>query len=502
MRARSRLAVFVSVGAGLGALVWAVPAAAAPAELFSSSTPAFTSSSPVPAGICFVTITADGGHGGGGEGDNGGKGASVIARVPVTPGETLAVQVGGAGTDGTDVTAPSQGGIGGGGGGTIFDDGGGAGASAVSDSSGVLVVAGGGGGGGPGDLGGLGGDAGTLTTAAGTGVGLAPGSGAVYGGSGATGAGGAGGTFNPVDDIFFGGGGGGGVTAGGGGPGGTSGGGGGGGDGTVGGGGGGAGTSLGGGAGGNGGTGNDVGQSGSGGVGFASGGTGNDSGGDGGSGPPIFSGAGGGGGGGIGFGGGGGGMLDGGGGGAGYGGGGGGAIGGGGGGSSFAAPSATSTSSSASTRTGDGQVTIAYDPATDACPTGTVVIAKLTVGGNATFSFAGDAPIGSQHVVTSGGSGEVSVEVPTGTYVVRETGLPIGWEFTSLVCSDATDASGRSTTAGNVATVDVQPSETVTCTWTNTKDDPDDEHRGTASRVAPATSSAPVAVEVAPSFTG
>ena len=63
--------------------------------------------------------------------------------------------------------------------------------------------------------------------------------------------------------------------------------------------------------------------------------------------------------------------MSGGGGGAGYG--GGGASGGdggssGGGGSSFVTPTALSTSSDVSTRTGDGRVTITYDPATDACP--------------------------------------------------------------------------------------------------------------------------------------
>ncbi|MGH9025380.1 MAG: hypothetical protein ACRDWD_04590, partial [Acidimicrobiia bacterium] len=58
------------------------------------------------------------------------------------------------------------------------------------------------------------------------------------------------------------------------------------------------------------------------------------------------------------------------GGGGGYGGGGGnsGNFGGGAGGSSFVAAGATNVTSSASSRTGDGQVTITFDATTDSCP--------------------------------------------------------------------------------------------------------------------------------------
>jgi hypothetical protein len=64
------------------------------------------------------------------------------------------------------------------------------------------------------------------------------------------------------------------------------------------------------------------------------------------------------------------------GGGGGYGGGGGAvSAGGGGGGSSFGPASATSVVSS---RTGDGQVTISYDPSTDSCPTPIVVAPRFT----------------------------------------------------------------------------------------------------------------------------
>src|SRR5688572_32843127 len=43
----------------------------------------------VPAGICFVTVIADGGHGGAHGVTAGGAAATVTARVPVTPGTSL-----------------------------------------------------------------------------------------------------------------------------------------------------------------------------------------------------------------------------------------------------------------------------------------------------------------------------------------------------------------------------------------------------------------------------
>ena len=314
-----------------------------PVTLFSSVplglTGPFTTT--VPDTICAVTITASGGQGGNAaDGTLGGDGASVAATVPVTPGSALNVEVGGAGVS---EGAGGVGGLGGGGGGSFA--GGGGGASAVSSSGTPLVVAGAGGG--ADDGGSTGGAAGTLEDSGATGgtVGGVGGSGGLSSGGG--GAGGA---------ILAGGGGG--VAIDGGGIGGGGQGYGGGGNGSVGGGGGGA---FGGVAGGIGGA---AGQTGASGTGYASGGVGDDAGGNGGSSP----GGGGGGGGGVGFGGGGGGFAEGGGGGAGYGAGGGGTVAGGGGGSSFVTASAIGMPTSSNTSTGNGQVTITYDPATCRAP--------------------------------------------------------------------------------------------------------------------------------------
>jgi hypothetical protein len=354
---RGGFGVLAGVLAAGGLAVVAAPAGAAPQTLFTSTGPGnVEDAAAVPAGVCFVTVTADGGEGGS-TAAAGGFGALVTARVAVAPGVALDVMVAGEGGDGVagEGGAGGAGGVGGGGGGGVdgsqTDGGGGAGggASAVSAEGVPLVVVGGGGGAGFGSSGAQAGGAGGLV-----GADAQQGSNGGFGGT-ATGDGGAG------TGVLAGGGGGvqsGGAFNGGGGTG------------TVGGGG---GTSV--ASGGAGGTGTGAGGAGAGGA-------GNDSGGNGGAGG---AGTGGGGGGGVGFGGGGGSSRGAGAGGGGYGGGGGGAsglfAGGGGGGSSFAAAGATGVASSADA-TGDGQVTISYDLDTDACPVEPVFQpdAMITVG--------------------------------------------------------------------------------------------------------------------------
>lgn len=381
MKKRS-VAVTAAVMCGAAALIGigAGPAAAATTTLFSSTTPGVVNPAPVvPAGVCAVTITADGGHGGGAAAHpaTGGAAALVGARVAVAPGTTLNVLVGGAGGtgfDGDGVTTFSYGGAGGigGGGGGSTAAGGGGGVSVVwTPAPAPLVVAGGGGGGNGGSQ--VGGAAGPLGQDAEHGHNNHFDSGVPTGGK-ADGTGGNGGVDSV--DVYGNGGGGGGVGAGGqGGVNGKPGA-----DGRDGG----SGNGVAGGGGGSGllanaPGGNDGGNvpgTGAAGTGTASGsngGAGTAPGGAGGSTTAPSTGAGGGGG--IGFGGGGGAGGSngaGGGGGAGYGGGGGGGVdsfGSGGGGSSYATPSALNTSSALSTRTGDGQVTITYDPVADACPT-------------------------------------------------------------------------------------------------------------------------------------
>ncbi|MGC4111097.1 MAG: hypothetical protein QM747_11890 [Nocardioides sp.] len=176
MRVSGRVAAGVAAGvvcAG-AAVVSAGSALADPGPYTVDFTTAGPQTWQVPAGVTSIDVTVDGAQGGPLSGAPllglGGKGASVVATLAVTPGETLDLNVGGAG-------GWPAGGIGGGGdGGTnstnaAFSGGGGGGASSISRETGgtTLVVAGGGGGaaqllvnGGAGDT--IGGGTGTLGT--------------------------------------------------------------------------------------------------------------------------------------------------------------------------------------------------------------------------------------------------------------------------------------------------------------------------------------------------
>ena len=235
-------------------LVSAAPASAAGN---GSQTFGYTGSSQtytVPPGVSQIAVTGVGAPGGsgleglfGGGGAAGGVGSTATAQVPVTPGETLTVDVGGHGGNGADINTGAGGGIGSGGGtnggpgghggtgGSGGGGGGGGGATTLYDASGkLLLVAGGGGGGGGGGAvigynGGAGGTGGPQAGGGGTGgSGLDAGSGgSPQGGGRLLGQNGSGSPGSTSSGG--GGGGGGGYTGGGGGGAGASGGGGGGG---------------------------------------------------------------------------------------------------------------------------------------------------------------------------------------------------------------------------------------------------------------------------------
>lgn len=113
----------------------------------------------VPAGVHTVTVTTDGGHGGGSpfdSGSSGGAGGEVAGTFQVSPGDVLSIIVGGdAGSGGNNcggAEAVSCAGYGAGGGGNAFFGGGGGGGTSVTKADGAsLVVAGGGGGAGVGE---------------------------------------------------------------------------------------------------------------------------------------------------------------------------------------------------------------------------------------------------------------------------------------------------------------------------------------------------------------
>ena len=101
----------------------------------------------------------------------------------------------------------------------------------------------------------------------------------------------------------------------------------------------------------------------------------------------------------------------------------------------------------------------------------TVVIRKVAVGGNDTFAYTttGGLSPSSFNIATSGGNGSQSyANIAAGSYTVTESAPPAGWDFTNLVCVDE-DSGSTVDLATRKANIDLDPGETVTCTYTNTK---------------------------------
>ncbi len=104
----ARLLVVVGLTAGLALVALPRTALASTDTVFPGPEATYV----VPAGVTSINVTANGGYGS----DNcdansfGGYGSSVTATIPVTPGETLYIDVGSAGavpTGGTSGTTPS-----------------------------------------------------------------------------------------------------------------------------------------------------------------------------------------------------------------------------------------------------------------------------------------------------------------------------------------------------------------------------------------------------------
>ena len=154
MNVRKGTAVAATVALLAGAAFVVGSSARATTTTFVSS-----GSFPVPAGVTQIQVEAFGARGGETVDANGdplpppGEGARVITpAIPVTPGESLTITIGGRGNDGVLGGAKGTGGSGGGGDGGIGDGavgqggGGGGGASRVLRGATSLVIAGGGGG--------------------------------------------------------------------------------------------------------------------------------------------------------------------------------------------------------------------------------------------------------------------------------------------------------------------------------------------------------------------
>jgi hypothetical protein len=223
MAALAGLAAMAAAGLATAAPAGAVPVYALPTggHAVSDSTTVnydYTGSEQtftVPAGVTSIDVVATGAAGGsgstptsGGTGGSGGEGEQVSGTLAVIPGNTLYVEVGGVGADGT-TSAGGTGGFNGGadGAGTSHTGGGGGGGASdvrtiISSGGGslasrLIVAGGGGGGGGGGDCSGSsGGAGGTSAATAGDGGNCSPGveHGGTGGAVGTDSAGGAGGT--------------------------------------------------------------------------------------------------------------------------------------------------------------------------------------------------------------------------------------------------------------------------------------------------------------------
>ena len=91
------------------------------------------------------------------------------------------------------------------------------------------------------------------------------------------------------------------------------------------------------------------------------------------------------------------------------------------------------------------------------------------------FDFTDNIPgsAGSFSLVDDGVADNIETfeNVLPGTYTVTETGPTPAFDLTGLSCvdSDADGTNSSGVTATGIATINVDPGETVTCTYTNTK---------------------------------
>ncbi|MPZ49287.1 MAG: hypothetical protein GEU75_08305 [Dehalococcoidia bacterium] len=110
---------------------------------------------------------------------------------------------------------------------------------------------------------------------------------------------------------------------------------------------------------------------------------------------------------------------------------------------------------------------------TNTLDTGTIRIIKDVAGGTdpQDFSFTDNIPAPCViDEIDDDGVGNNYIEctsVPTSSYTVAETG-ETGWTFTGLACVDS--VTDNSSEAGSTATIVLDKDETVTCTFTNTRD--------------------------------
>ncbi|QLG69612.1 MAG: internalin, putative [Candidatus Woesebacteria bacterium] len=93
---------------------------------------------------------------------------------------------------------------------------------------------------------------------------------------------------------------------------------------------------------------------------------------------------------------------------------------------------------------------------------GEIIVKKIMVGGTDSFDFTGDV----SGTINSNNGTLFKAEVLPGHQYTSTESAKTGWDLTSLTCDDENSIGNTST---RTATFNVEPGETVTCTFTNTK---------------------------------
>ncbi|MEO1058248.1 MAG: hypothetical protein AAFY28_15160, partial [Actinomycetota bacterium] len=104
-------------------------------------------------------------------------------------------------------------------------------------------------------------------------------------------------------------------------------------------------------------------------------------------------------------------------------------------------------------------------------PQGTLIIEKVTTGGDDTFGFTGAGGAINGSITTSGGVGQNSLQatLPVGTYEVTESTIPAGWGLADATCDNQSGTLNGDTLSG----ISVALGQTTTCTFENAKVDVD-----------------------------
>jgi hypothetical protein len=102
---------------------------------------------------------------------------------------------------------------------------------------------------------------------------------------------------------------------------------------------------------------------------------------------------------------------------------------------------------------------------------GTIVIKKETTPDGATdsFGYTASSPLDPATFNLKDGESQTYDDIQAGQYVITENSLPSGWDLSSINCTVNGDSVATTDVDNEKVTIDLAPTETVTCTFNNTK---------------------------------